>query len=112
MVVVVHGMLQGRSSCALFAEAIASQGAVVYNIGVPFTVPWGAGIECIACAVRFPRATAADYGGDPGRTTLVGNSAGAATGAVVALAGDDFDGDCVVRDASASLSLPRRCRAF
>jgi acetyl esterase/lipase len=41
--------------------------------------------------------------GDPGWITLVGNSAGAATGAVVALAGDDFEGDCFVTDASALL---------
>ncbi len=80
---------------------IASEGAVVYNIDVRFTVPFITGIERIACAVRFARATAADYGGDPSWITLVGNSAGAATGMVVALAGEDFGGDCAVSDASA-----------
>jgi hypothetical protein len=33
----------------------------------------------------------------------VGNSGGAATGAVVAMAGDDFEGECVVTDGSARL---------
>ena len=109
VVIVVHGGGQVRSSFAPIAEAIASQGAVVYNIDTLFTFPWRSIIERIACAVRFARATAADYGGDPGRITLVGNSLGAATGAVVALAGDDFEGDCVVTDASA---LPDALVAF
>jgi acetyl esterase/lipase len=109
VVIVVHGGGQVRSSFAPLAEAIASQGAVVYNIDTMFTFPWSSIIERIACAVRFARATAADYGGDPGRITLVGSSAGAATGAVVALAGDDFEGDCVVTDASA---LPDALVAF
>jgi acetyl esterase/lipase len=69
---------------------------------VHFTLPYlTSGIERMACAVRFARATAADYGGDPSRITLVGNSAGADNGAVVALAGNDFAGDCVVTDVSA-----------
>ncbi|NIN65728.1 MAG: carboxylesterase family protein [Anaerolineae bacterium] len=103
VVIVAHGAMQHRSDFADLSEAIASQGAVVYNIYVDFTVPFITGIERIGCAVRFARATAADYGGDPGRITLVGNSAGASTGAVVALAGDDFEGDCVVTEGSALL---------
>ena len=39
----------------------------------------------------------------------MGSSAGAATGAVAALAGDDFEGDCVVTDGSA---LPDALVAF
>ena len=102
VVVVVHGIGQTRSGLWPLSKAIASQGAVVYNIDAMFTLRHkGASIERIACAIRFARATAADYGGDPGRITLVGYSAGASSGAVVALAGDDFEGDCVVTDASA-----------
>jgi acetyl esterase/lipase len=101
VVVVVHGGMQSGSHLERLAEGIASQGAVVYNIDVEFTFPHIIGIERIACAVRFARATAADYGGDPSRITLVGNETGASTGAVVALAGDDFEGDCVVMDGSA-----------
>jgi acetyl esterase/lipase len=101
VVVVAHGVMESRLNYANLAESIATQGAVVYNIDWWSTPPWSTGIECIACAVRFARATAADYGGDASRITLVGSSAGAATGAVVALAGDDFGGNCIATDASA-----------
>jgi acetyl esterase/lipase len=101
VVVTVHGGGQSRRDMTLIAEAISSQGAVVYNIDVKFIFPELISIEGIACAVRFARATAADYGGDPGRITLVGNSAGATSASVVALAGDNFEGDCVVTDGSA-----------
>jgi pimeloyl-ACP methyl ester carboxylesterase len=104
VVVVVHGAGQSRGHFIPHAAAIASQGAVVYNIDAMFALPFPeVGIEHIACAVRFARATASDYGGDPGRITLVGNSLGATSGAVVALAGDYFKGDCVVTDESALL---------
>jgi acetyl esterase/lipase len=74
----------------------------VYNIDVTHGSPnLTSALERIACAVRFARATAADYGGDPSWITLVGHSAGAHDGAVIALAGDDFAGDCPVTDESA-----------
>ncbi len=101
VVVVVHGILQSRGEFALLAEATASEGAVVFNIDVTMAPPFLTAIEQIACAVRFARATAADHGGDPTRITLVGNSSGAHTGAVVAMAGDEFEGDCLVTDGSA-----------
>jgi acetyl esterase/lipase len=100
-VVVVHGFAQGRFSFAPLAEAIASEGAVVFNISYDWEFPALAGIEDIACAVRFARATAADHGGDPSRVTLVGNSLGASIGAIVGMAGDDFAGDCVVTEGPA-----------
>jgi len=104
VVVVVHGAGQSLGHFKPLASAIASQGAVVYNIDAKYALPFpGVGIEHIACAVRFARATASDYGGDPDRITLMGNCLGATTGAVVALAGDDFEGDCNVTDASARL---------
>ncbi len=101
VVVVVHGYLQGPAQFDNLSRAIAREGAVVYNIDANFDSPHLIGITRIACAVRFARATAPDYGGDPSRITLVGNSRGAATGAVVALAGDDFEGECVMSDGSA-----------
>jgi acetyl esterase/lipase len=109
VVVVAHGAGQRRRNFAPLAEAIASQGAVVFNIEVQFTVPFLTGIERLACAVRFARATAPDYDGDPNRITIVGNSAGAASGVVVGLAGDDFEEGCVVSDVSA---LPDALVAF
>jgi acetyl esterase/lipase len=104
VVVVVHGLYQSRSSLRTLAKAIASQGAVVYNIDAGYGSPHlTSAFERIACAVRFARDTAADYGGDPSWVSLVGHSSGADHGAVIALAGDDFAGDCAVTDASASV---------
>jgi len=101
VVVVVHGLEQGRFSFVILAVAIAAEGAVVLSIGVDMTFPFLTAVEEIACAVRFSRAMAADYGGDASRITLVGNSAGAVTGAIVAIAGDDSMEDCVVNEGSA-----------
>jgi acetyl esterase/lipase len=102
VVVVVHGLFKSRSSLETLSKAIASQGAVVYNIDAGYGSPHlTSAFERIACAVRFARDTAADYGGDPGWVSLVGHSSGGEHGAVIALAGDDFAGDCEVTDASA-----------
>ncbi len=101
MVVLVHGFNQNRFEFEHLARAIASHGAVVYNTDVEFSVPFLPSIERLACAVRFARASATDYDGDPDSITLVGHSAGAASGLVVGLAGDDFKGDCIESDVSA-----------
>lgn len=101
VVILAHGMDQSRSRFEPLAKAIASEGAMVYNIDVAFSFPFITGVERIACAVRFARATAVDCGGDPSQIILVGNSAGAITGAVVGLAGDDFEEGCALTDASA-----------
>jgi len=99
VVIVVHGSSQDRSSFENFSRAIASQGAVVFNIDTTFGV--SAVIERVACAVRFARATSPDYDGDPSRIIIVGFSRGARCGLVASLAGDDFRGDCVISDGSA-----------
>jgi acetyl esterase/lipase len=102
VVVIVHGFVSSRSTLAGLAQAIASQGAVVYNIDVWHGYPTlVSALERVACAVRFARDTADDYGGDPSWIALVGHSDGAHAAAVIALAGDDFHGDCVATDTSA-----------
>lgn len=101
VVVVAHGVKLSKSAFRGLAEAIAAEGAVVFNIDYDDTPPFLAGIEDVACAIRFARARAADYDGDPARITLVGNSLGAANGVIVGMAGDDFSGDCVVTEGSA-----------
>ena len=102
VVVVLHGAPGSKADLAPLSEAIAQQGAVVFNADWRDVIPkFLEATEDMACAVRFARATAADYGGDPTRVTLLGWSAGGASGAVVALAGDDFEGDCLVSDVSA-----------
>jgi acetyl esterase/lipase len=99
VVVLVHGAFQTRRALWKLIDAIASQGAVVYSLDVEHSFPYAtSSFERIACGVRFARATAADYGGDHSWITLFGYSAGAHGGAVIALAGDEFAGDCVVVD--------------
>ncbi len=97
VVVVLHGAPGSKADLAALSEAIAQQGAVVFNADWRDVIPkFLEATEDMACVVRFARASAADYGGDPTRVTLLGWSAGGASGAVVALAGDDFEGDCLV----------------
>jgi acetyl esterase/lipase len=109
VVVLVHGggWVGGeRSDVADLAALLANQGAIVYNISYR-TIALGGSypgtFEDISCGVRFARNTALSNGGDPGRVALVGYSAGAHLGAVVALAGDEFKGDCLTDGGS---SLP------
>jgi acetyl esterase/lipase len=68
--------------------------------GLLYDIPFSQAIEQTVCAVRFAQATAADFGGDPGSVTLLGLAPGAAVSAVVGLAGDDFEGDCLKEDQS------------
>lgn len=49
-------------------------------------------VEDVACAVRL----AASHPDSDGNVTVVGHSAGAHIGAIVALTGDDYVGDCAV----------------
>ena len=102
VVVLIPGAFQHKSAYEFLAEEIASEGAVVFNVDVRTENPFPA-IEKVACSVRFARAEAAAYGGDPTHITLVGHSGGAATGMVVALTGDEYARDCAVTDTTAEL---------
>ncbi|GBD85467.1 carboxylesterase NlhH [bacterium BMS3Abin02] len=101
-VVLFHGggwVTGSPADIAPLAEAIAQRSAVVFN--APYRLTFEGGgfpmtFEDAACAVRFAAAHTAEYGGDPDRLIVVGYSAGAQIAAVVALAGDTFDGDCLV----------------
>jgi len=105
VVIFVHGSYQSSTDFFWLSKAIADQGALVYNINVLNTFPYIWKIKRIVCAVRFARATAAEYGGDPTQIILIGNSSGAATGIVAALAGEDFEGDCVENDTSPQVDV-------
>jgi len=98
VVVTLHGCCGSRSNLAPLAARLAENGTVVYNASWRGTDSAGGGYpgayEDAACAVRFARATAGAYGGDPRRVALVGWSDGALVGAVTAAAGDDFAGGC------------------
>ena len=108
VVIFLHGGGLNKGSVKGVSRVIAGRGAVV------FAPTWRSsestvldeqsqpvGYNDAACAVRFARANAADYRGDPSRIVLIGHSAGGAAGATIALAGDDFYGDCLVQEGSA-----------
>lgn len=106
LVVILHGGNVSSKSVRGLAQAVAGQGAVVFVPNYHSSQPTSAevitlGAEDAACAVRFARTQAAQYGGTPERVIAVGHSAGGAFAVVTALAGDDFEGDCLVADGSA-----------
>ena len=109
VVIVFHGggWVGGHpSEIAPLAMALAANGAVVFNAPYRLALRGGgypATFEDASCAVRFARERAPDFGGDPAFVAVVGYSAGAHIGAITALAGDSFQGDCIVESGS---SLP------
>jgi acetyl esterase/lipase len=105
VVIIVPGVgQQSKASFQPLAQAIAEEGAVVLNIDVDDSVPFITAIEQVSCAVRYANVFAAQYGGDPGRVVLVGNSMGASVSAVVALAGESFPGPCAAEGGTAFVS--------
>jgi acetyl esterase/lipase len=101
VVVFAHGASGNRRGYVELSEALAEEGAVVYMIDWP-AMPDdmavrndGRGMreifETVACAVRFARATAPEYGGDPDRVTLGGHSYGGMVAMWAALVGEDVD---------------------
>jgi acetyl esterase/lipase len=97
----VHGRPRRPRDMEELAIAVASRGAVVFNADYRGVRPvvqegWPEAPQDVACAVRFARAHAAQYGGDASTLVLVGHSYGGYLGPLVALAGDEFGGDCLV----------------
>ena len=96
-----HGFGGNRKGYVALSQAIAERGAVVFTFDWPATVEDialrddGRGvremIETAACAVRFAKARALQYGGDPERVTLGGHSYGGYIVAWVGLAGGQSD---------------------
>ena len=84
-----------RSYLTDFALLVAGQGAVVFVADYRESPEWGGGAPTtyrdIACAIRFARARASDYGGDGHRVTLVAHSLGPFFASTVALSGDQFE---------------------
>ena len=101
VVLFTHGFGGNRKGYVELSEAIAERGAVVFTFDWPAMVEDiairddGRGIremtETVACAVRFAKARAPRYGGDPERATLGGHSYGGPIVAWVGLAGDEGD---------------------
>ncbi len=101
VVVFAHGLMQEKRDFADLSEAIATQGTVVFTLDWP--VYSGDSVlrkkgtklremsESLICAVRFAHVHAGDYGGNAKQIVLVGFSAGARMGSLVALAGEALD---------------------
>lgn len=98
VIVFLHGLGQTKDSFIEESQWIAEQGFVVYTINWP---NWNGTIaaqengrgfretyEVLSCAVRYAKATAVNFGGDPSKIILVGYSAGARFGSWFALSGD------------------------
>lgn len=108
VVVAFHGGDEFKSSMSDLAQAIAERGAVVFaptyyahEPTIPLAVPIAQSAEDTACAVRFARAHAVEYGGHADRVIVVGHSYGGTMGALLMLAGDEFHGDCLTQEGSA-----------
>jgi acetyl esterase/lipase len=100
VVVVIPGGPKAPGSDAYlgdFAGSVASQGAVVFVADYRATPDWGGGApnsyKDIACAIRFARENAGQWGGDGSRVTLVAHSFGTFSASVVALSPDPFEPD-------------------
>ncbi len=101
-VVLVHGGpsgLGGRAGLSAFARQIAAAGYVVFNTDTRDNAAIGGGypgaFQDLACAVRFARASADEFGGDAARVALVGHSLGGFVGSVVALDDDELGANCL-----------------
>ncbi len=98
--ITIHGggWVSGRKEdLAGLARTLARHGVVVFNVEYRPLERDGAFPQMfqeVACALAFAETRSADYGGGP-PTTLVGFSAGAHIGAVVALAPEEFSAECI-----------------
>jgi len=105
IIVILHGGGLRKEDVSILANALAGQGVVVfapeYLSYPPPPDKIMTGVEEVACAIRFARVYGPDYGGNPNRIIVVGHSGGGSFGAVAALAGDQFHGDCLVTGESA-----------
>ena len=101
VVVFLHGFKAVKEGHKRESQVLAEHGAVVYTVTWPTWIldlaerESGQGYremyEVITCAIRYARATATDFGGNPDRVILVGFSMGAIQGAWVALAGESLN---------------------
>jgi acetyl esterase/lipase len=94
VIVMVHACCGDRADLGKLSEAIAAKGAIVMNAdwaGIKNDARFPDAYADVACAVRFAKARAADFGGNPADVTLLGWSDGAMVSAVVAAAADRFD---------------------
>jgi acetyl esterase/lipase len=96
-----------RSDMAPLAAVVAEQGAVVFNVSYGATTP-AEFVNDNGCSLQLVVESAADFGGDPERVVVVGNSFGGAAALVWGLDSplrDEQFTDCVA-DADSVQVLP------
>jgi acetyl esterase/lipase len=108
--VIFHGNGEAKWSMGELASAISSLGVVVFVPSLTTSPPKDEstgiahitqGQEEAACSIRFARKNASSYGTSSDVLIVVGYSLGGLMGALMALAGDQFHGDCLVKEGSA-----------
>ena len=108
--VIFHGNGEAKWSMGELASAISSLGVVVFVPSLTTSPPKDEstgianitqGQEESACSIRFARKNASSYGTSSDVLIVVGYSLGGLMGALMALAGDQFHGDCLVEEGSA-----------
>ena len=114
VLVVFHGIPTDRGVTAELAAEFSQRGYVVFNADWQFdpeapSFATGGNFHG-ACAVRFARENAEQYGGNPNDVATLGYSAGGAVSAVLGLNGDAISGQCA-SDESLS-AVPERVIAF
>jgi acetyl esterase/lipase len=107
--VVLHGGEDHKETMTGYAQAAARQGVVVFvpewrSFPAQLEEHRLAAIEDVACAVRFARERAGDYGGDGARIVMAGWSLGANFAAIAVLRDDPVEGHCVVGPDVSSLA--------
>jgi acetyl esterase/lipase len=99
--VVFHGGQVLKSSVRTYASQVAEGGVVVFvpeysSTPGQLSEVLHLGVEDAVCAMRFARAHATDYDGSGDRIVTAGASYGANVAALMVLASDEFEGDCLV----------------
>ncbi len=100
VVVFLHGLNANKNAHERESRALAERGVLVFTINWPTPnsdLAWENNgrdfrmmAEAHACAIRYARARATDFGGDPTQLIMVAFSMGARIGITAALAGDEL----------------------
>jgi len=97
VMVMLHGCCGGREDLFQLAFEFASRGVLVFNAGwtpIPAGGRYPEVYQHAACAVRYARSTAEQFGGDGSFVAVLGFSDGALLGATTMLASNEFEGEC------------------